>query len=62
MDLLDEIKKIKKEDIQDVVQAVLAQYKAFYPEWDISLLSLEKKGDRNEQIDRVIALMEKLKD
>ena len=62
MNLLDEIKKIEKENIQDAVQAVLAQYQALYPDWDISLLSLEKIGDKNEQIDRVISLLEKLKE
>lgn len=62
MDLLMEIRQLGKEDIQDVVQAVFAQYQALYPDWDISILSLEKEKDRNEQIDRVIALLERLKD
>lgn len=62
MDLLEEIKRIEKEQIQDVLQAVLARWRELYPDWDINIFSLEKSEDKNTQLDRVIALAEKLKE
>ena len=62
MELLNEIKHVGKEEIQDVVQAVLERYRELYPEWDINVFSLEKSKDKNEQLDRIIGLAEKLKD
>ena len=47
--------------ISDLLEAVLSRYKELNPEWEISILSLEKSTDRNEQIDRSIALLQNLK-
>lgn len=62
MDLLERIKTAKSEEINDLVTAVLARYRELFPDWDISIVSIEKNGDRNEQLDSIITLIEKLKD
>jgi len=62
MDLLERIKQAKPEEINDLVTAVLERYRELFPGWDISVLSLEKAVDKNQQLDDVIALIEKLKD
>ena len=62
MDLLERIKTAESEEINDLVTAVLARYRALFPDWDISIVSIEKNGDRNEQLDSIITLIEKLKD
>ena len=45
-----------------MLQAVLERYRELYPNWDIFTISLEKAVDKTEQLDRIIALMEKLKE
>ena len=62
MDLLERIKTAETEEINDLVTAVLARYRELFPDWDISIVSIEKNGDRNEQLDSIITLIEKLKD
>lgn len=62
MDLLERIKTAESEKINDLVTAVLARYRELFPDWDISIVSIEKNGDRNEQLDSIITLIEKLKD
>ena len=61
MDLLERIKTAESEEINDLVTAVLARYRELFPDWDISIVSIEKNGDRNEQLDSIITLIEKLK-
>ena len=60
--LLQRIREAKTEDIQDILQAVLERYRELYPDWDISILSLDKREDRNEQLERTVALLEKMKE
>ena len=47
--------------ISDLLEAVLSRYKELNSEWEISILSLEKSTDKNEQINRTIALLQNLK-
>ena len=62
MDMIERIKNAKPEEIQEILMAVLARYRELYPGWDINVLSLEKSEDRNEQLDRTIQLLEKMKE
>lgn len=49
-------------EINDMLQAVLERYRELYPNWDISTISIEKAVDKNQQLDQIIALIEKLKE
>ena len=62
MDLLERIKTVKSEEINDLVTAVLARYRELFPDWDINIISIERKDNKNEQLDSIIAMIEKLKD
>ena len=60
-DIYEEIAKISVFEINDVLDAVVSRYSELFPDWEIGTYSIEKKGNRNEQIDRMISFMEKLK-
>ena len=61
MELLDKIASADAETAEQVLKAVLARYAQLYPGWEISTFSLEKTGDRNQQIDNMILLLENMK-
>ena len=60
--ILDKINAATPNEIEQILKAALARYRELYPEWDISTLSLEKAGDKNEQLDRVIDLLRNMKE
>ena len=62
MNLLSAIKQTKPEEISDLILAVQNRYNELFPDWELSFYTLERKKDKNEQLDAMIALMEKLKD
>ena len=59
--MIDQIMNAKPEELEDIVQAVLARYRELYPDWEIMFLSLDKKDNKNDQIDSIIALLNKMK-
>ena len=61
MELLDKIASADAETAEQVLKAVLARYAQLYPGWEIGTFSLEKTGDRNQQIDNMILLLENMK-
>ena len=60
--ILDKIYAATPNEIEQILKAALARYRDLYPQWDISTLSLEKAGDKNEQLDRVIDLLRNMKE
>lgn len=60
-DLLEEIARTDGAEIEKVLRAVLDRYAVLYPDWDVTTFSLQKSDDRNEQIDRIIAIMQSFK-
>ena len=60
--ILDKINAATPNEIEQILKAALARYRELYPQWDISTLSLEKAGDKNEQLDRVIDLLRNMKE
>ncbi len=61
VDLLEEIARTDGAEIEKVLRAVLDRYAVLYPDWDVTTFSLQKSDDRNEQIDRIIAIMQSFK-
>ena len=49
-------------EIEAMMAALLKRYGEVFPDWEIDLVTIEKTGDRNKQIDDVIRLLEKLKE
>ena len=62
MRILHEISRAKPEELDELLQAVLKRYREVYPDWEIITVSLEKAVDKNEQLDRIIALLENMKE
>ena len=62
MCILHEISRAKPEELDELLQAVLKRYREVYPDWEIITVSLEKAVDKKEQLDRIIRLMEKMKE
>jgi hypothetical protein len=60
-DLIKEIAKADEFEIEALLKAVLQRYAELFPDWEISTISIEKSSDRNEQLDRMIALLQQLK-
>lgn len=62
MSVLSEIKNAKPEEMNDILLAVRERYQELFPDWEVIIISLEKAVDKNEQLDRMIALMKRLKE
>ena len=59
---IQEISQAQDFEIEEMMTALLKRYRELYPDWEVRVISLEKKDDRNRQIDEVIQFLEKLKD
>lgn len=46
------------EQIQQILHKVQQRYGECFPDWELHILSIHKKADRNQQIDRVMQLLE----
>ena len=60
-DLVEEIAQADGTAIDKLLKAVLQRYAVLYPDWEISTISLQKSSDRNEQLDRMIAILQRMK-
>ena len=50
LDLYEEIRRADSVQIVELVETVINRYSALFPDWEISIIFLEKSSDRNEQI------------
>ena len=41
-----------------LLDAIVKRYREVFPDWEITIISIDKLSDRNEQIDRMINLLE----
>ena len=58
----DLISRVGTDQISEVLDHVLFCYKELFPQWSVSVLSVDKREDVIAQIDETIALLEKLKE
>lgn len=61
-DLLLQIEQVQKNSMDELLKAVLRRYGELYPDWDISIISLEKKKSKAEQIDEIVQILLRMKD
>ena len=59
--MLEKIKNAAPEELDQILQAVLARYREVHPDWEIMFLSLDKKENKKKQIDSIIALLNQIK-
>ena len=61
MEIFDLIDRLTDREIGEVVDAVLRRYNDLFPDWEIATVSINKKEDREEQLNNIIRLLENLK-
>lgn len=61
VDLAEQIAQADDTEIEQLLKAVLQRYAVLFPDWEISTISLQKSSDRNDQLDRIIATLQKMK-
>ena len=59
--LIAQIGRADGAQIEKLLNAVLQRYGELYPDWEVSTVTVEKTQNRSEQLDRIIALLEKMK-
>ena len=59
--LLQRIRQASNEEIVDIYDAALKRYQELFPEWEITTVSIDRCQDRNTQIDRMITLLENMR-
>ena len=60
--MIEQIKKAKPEELNDILQTVLTRYREVFPGWELITISLEEAVDKKEQLDRIIAMLENMKE
>ena len=60
--IYDLISDIGADEISEVLDHVLFCYQERFPQWSVSVLSINKRENVIEQIDETIAFLEKLKE
>ncbi len=60
-DLVAEIAQADTVEIEKLLKAVLQRYAELFPDFQLNTFCLPKDSDRNEQIDKIIRLLQKLK-
>ena len=62
VDLVEEIGKASSLEIEKLLMAVRKRYGELYPDWEVIVVSIDKLSDRNKQLDRMIAMLQNLKE
>ena len=60
-DLLAKIEKADARQMDVILKTAMARYKKLHPDWEISVFTLDKREDRDTQIDGAIALLQAIK-
>ena len=60
-DLAEEIAHADEKKIVLLLNAVLQRYAVLFPDWEVSTIALEKCADRDQQLDRLITVLQKMK-
>ena len=59
--LVEKIAQADEAEIGLLLKAVLQRYAVLFPDWELNTISLQKSADRNAQLDRMIAVLQKMK-
>ena len=55
------IEQASADDLEKLLDAVLRRYAELYPDWELNVFSVQKSVDENEQLDKMIELLNNLK-
>lgn len=59
--LVEEIALANEQEIEDLLKAVLHRRAVVFPNLEVSVICQDKNTDRNEQLDRIIQVLRKMK-
>ena len=62
LDLIAEIEQADSDRIADLLSAVCSRYAALFPDWEVNVISIHKKENRNAQIDDIIQMLQQMKE
>ena len=60
-ELFEKIAQADEYEVEELLKAILRRYAEVFPDWEVSMVSLHKGADRKEQIDRIIKMLESMK-
>jgi len=60
-ELLHKIAQADAYEAEVLLKALLKRYEILFPDWEVSILTLQKSEDRNVQLDRIITMLAKRK-
>ena len=61
MNPISDIAQASPQEIETFMKAILARYSELFPDWEMTVFSIRKCTDRNEQLDRAINMLQKMK-
>ena len=56
------LSKADRNQIGLILEQVLKRHGELFPEWELSVISLDKRQDRNEQLMRIIEVLGKMRE
>ena len=59
--VIDRILAAEENELEEILRAVLLRYAEVFPEWEVSTIAIDKTRERNEQLDQMIDMIEKMK-
>ena len=60
-DLAEKIAQADKAEIDELIHAVRQRYAALFPDWEAVVIFVERSSDKNEQLDRIICMLQNMK-
>lgn len=60
-ELITRITTLSADEINIVLDAMMNRYGVLYPDWEIQIIAIEKEDNRDEQLNRMISIIERLK-
>ena len=61
LDFAEKITQIDETEIEELFHAVRQQYAALFPDWEAVVVFIERSADKNEQLDRIIGMLQNMK-
>ena len=60
--ILERIAEADSEELEKLLKAITDRHNVLFPGWDINITTIKKDEDRVEQLNRMIRILENLKD
>ena len=61
LNLAEKIAQVDEREIEELIHMVRQQYATLFPEWEAVVIFIERSSDKNEQLDRIIRILQNMK-